>query len=348
MVRGEARAIESQRLHLVAEQRTVLLAQAADAGDYRSKRGVEPDAHPGLANEGHVAGEGEGAAARGDDRRLGRLDRVEQRRVLELAEGGLPRALEDLPHRHARVRRDGAVEVDEEPAQRRGQRTADAALAAAHEAGEEDTRRAHAGASADSPAACSKRRQLAATSAGATAESTATESAPASSTEPRLPASMPPMATSGLAVSARASRTSSSPTTASGSALLRVGKTGPTASTSTAGSAAAAASWARSWVEAPIHTPGPSTRRAAAGGRSRCPRCTPPTGRSAARSTRSFTQSVAAVPSRRRQHSSTSRQTSAPEAPFARNWIQRTPASAMADTAAGRRPSPSAPRSARA
>ena len=60
-------------------------------------------------------------------------------------------------------------------------------------------------------------------------EITATESAPASITLRALARVMPPMATSGLVVSARARRTPSSPTTCSASALVPVANAGPIA-----------------------------------------------------------------------------------------------------------------------
>jgi hypothetical protein len=58
---------------------------------------------------------------------------------------------------------------------------------------------------------------------------TATESAPASMTDRQLARVMPPIATSGLPVNARAWRTPSRPMTGSGVALLAVENTGPMA-----------------------------------------------------------------------------------------------------------------------
>src|SRR3954470_6737974 len=58
---------------------------------------------------------------------------------------------------------------------------------------------------------------------------TATESAPASITERQFARVIPPMATSGLWVNERASRTPSGPITGSGRSLLLVANTGPMA-----------------------------------------------------------------------------------------------------------------------
>src|SRR5580658_1430925 len=58
---------------------------------------------------------------------------------------------------------------------------------------------------------------------------TATESAPASITEAAFARVIPPIATRGLRVSARARRTPSRPTTGSGLSLLEVENTGPIA-----------------------------------------------------------------------------------------------------------------------
>src|ERR1700677_3268447 len=61
------------------------------------------------------------------------------------------------------------------------------------------------------------------------AEMTATESAPASLTAEQFIRVIPPIATSGLAVKARAARTPSSPTTGLGFSLDEVAYTGPMA-----------------------------------------------------------------------------------------------------------------------
>src|SRR5207237_10051273 len=58
---------------------------------------------------------------------------------------------------------------------------------------------------------------------------TATESAPASITERQFARVIPPIATNGLRVKARAARTPSSPITGSGFNLADVAKTGPMA-----------------------------------------------------------------------------------------------------------------------
>ena len=125
-------------LHLIAEERAILLAQRSDATNYRSKRRIQPDADAGAAHQRQVALEGEGAAAGGDHRRIAAGGDLAQRLVLELAERRFAQAREDLAHGHRCARLDLGVEVDERPAEGGGEGTAHRRLATAHEPGEED------------------------------------------------------------------------------------------------------------------------------------------------------------------------------------------------------------------
>ena len=138
---------------------------------------------------------------------------------------------------------------------------------------------------------------------------------------------------------ARPPRRSSRPTTGSGCALLGVGKTGPTAMTSTSGSAAAPASSLR--VVGREADPAARRRRHAARARPAAGRSgrggRRPTGNSAATSARSSIQSAAPLPARRRRgrRQAWRRQLARPAS---RAWrgagSSRRPAPAIAATAA--------------
>jgi len=98
-----------------------------------------------------------------------------------------------------------------------------------------------------------------------TAPIIAIESTPVARTRPALLASMPPIATSGLSVSERASLRPRRPTSGSGLALLVVAKIGPKAIRSTSGSRSASLTWAALCVERPTQSRLPIAARAARG-----------------------------------------------------------------------------------
>src|SRR6185295_295434 len=305
--------IQRERLGFTSEQGTIHLARAADPGGEGGEGRVEPDGQAALHQLG--VGRHRDRTPTGRDHRIRQGGRRLERLPFQLAKLGLSSLQEDLANAQAGGALDLAVEVDEGDFEAARQDLPHGGLAGAHESDQEDlqpalSRRPGSEDAAASATAARSRAAFRFTSPRQIAPRTATASAPAASTPARLSGAIPPIATRGFAVARRAAATNSRPTAGSGRALPVVGKTGPTATRSTSGSAAAARTCRAVWVERPIQSPAPArpaTTRAAPGGRSACPRWRPATGRSAAKSARSSIQSFTPLPSSRRPVSSTSR-----------------------------------------